>query len=46
MGTNEKFSSMFNERQTEITGGNINGEDLFFSGSSHPNSRKKNGLGL
>ncbi len=41
MGTNEKFSSMFNERQTEITGGNINGEDLFFSGSSHPNSRKK-----
>uniref|UniRef100_A0A673GU02 Perforin 1.2 n=1 Tax=Sinocyclocheilus rhinocerous TaxID=307959 RepID=A0A673GU02_9TELE len=40
MGTNEKFSSMFNERQTEIIGGNINGEDLFFSGSSHPNSLK------
>ncbi|XP_036421824.1 perforin-1-like isoform X2 [Colossoma macropomum] len=33
---NEKFSSMFNERQTEITGGNINGEDLLFSRASHP----------
>ncbi|KAL6457617.1 hypothetical protein MHYP_G00345800 [Metynnis hypsauchen] len=32
---NEKFSSMFNERQTEITGGNINGEDLLFSRASH-----------
>uniref|UniRef100_A0A671P1B7 Perforin-1-like n=1 Tax=Sinocyclocheilus anshuiensis TaxID=1608454 RepID=A0A671P1B7_9TELE len=40
MGTNEMFSSMFNERQTEIIGGNINGEDLLFSGSSHPNSLK------
>ncbi|KAK2887233.1 hypothetical protein Q8A67_015461 [Cirrhinus molitorella] len=38
MGTNDKFSSMFNERQTEIIGGNINGEDLLFSGSSHQNS--------
>ncbi|RXN31208.1 perforin-1-like protein [Labeo rohita] len=41
MGTDEKFSSMFNERQMEITGGNINGEDLLFSGSSHPDSFKK-----
>ncbi|XP_052389541.1 perforin-1 [Carassius gibelio] len=41
MHTNEKFSSMFSERQTEIIGGNINGEDLLFSGSSHPNSIKK-----
>uniref|UniRef100_A0A8C1D2Y2 Perforin-1-like n=1 Tax=Cyprinus carpio carpio TaxID=630221 RepID=A0A8C1D2Y2_CYPCA len=41
MGTNENFSSMFNERQTEIIGGNINGEDLLFSGSSHPGSLKK-----
>ncbi|XDV34513.1 hypothetical protein PO909_004667 [Leuciscus waleckii] len=40
MGTNQKFSSMFNERQTEIIGGNINGEHLLFSGSSHPNSLK------
>ncbi|KAK7138994.1 hypothetical protein R3I93_016192 [Phoxinus phoxinus] len=40
MGTNQKFSTMFNERQTEIIGGNINGEDLLFSGSSHTNSRK------
>ncbi|XP_073678566.1 perforin-1-like [Garra rufa] len=38
---NQKFSSMFNERQTEIIGGNINGEDLLFSRSSHPNSLKK-----
>ncbi|XP_073678559.1 perforin-1-like [Garra rufa] len=41
MGTNEKFSSIFSERQTEIIGGNINGEDLLFSGSSHPDSFKK-----
>ncbi|XP_059366300.1 perforin-1-like [Carassius carassius] len=41
MGTNENFSSMFSERQTEIIGGNINGEDLLFSGSSHPDSLKK-----
>ncbi len=41
MGTSEKFSSMLNERQREIIGGNINGEDLLFSGSSHPNSLKK-----
>ncbi|XDV34517.1 hypothetical protein PO909_004671 [Leuciscus waleckii] len=40
MGTNQKFSTMFNERQTEIIGGNINGEDLLFAGSSHPNSLK------
>ncbi|XP_017543430.1 perforin-1-like [Pygocentrus nattereri] len=38
MSTDEKFSSMFNERQTEIVGGNINGEDLLFSRNSHPNS--------
>ncbi|XP_066524987.1 perforin-1-like [Hoplias malabaricus] len=35
MKTNEKFSSMFSERQTEIIGGNINGEDLLFSSTSH-----------
>ncbi|XP_050959288.1 perforin-1-like [Labeo rohita] len=40
MRKNEKFSSMFNERQTEIIGGNINGEDLLFSRSSHPSSLK------
>ncbi|XP_039536553.1 perforin-1-like [Pimephales promelas] len=38
MGTNEKFSAMFSERQTEIIGGNINVEDLLFSGTS--SSRK------
>ncbi|XP_037391273.1 perforin-1-like [Pygocentrus nattereri] len=41
MSTDEKFSSMFNERQTEIVGGNINGEDLLFSRNSHPNSLKQ-----
>lgn len=40
MGTDQQFSNMFNERQTEIIGGNINGEDLLFSGSAHPNSLK------
>uniref|UniRef100_A0A673KI54 Uncharacterized protein n=1 Tax=Sinocyclocheilus rhinocerous TaxID=307959 RepID=A0A673KI54_9TELE len=39
------YSSMFNEHQTDIIKGNINGEDLLFSGSSHPNSLK-NGLSL
>ncbi|XP_036421370.1 perforin-1-like [Colossoma macropomum] len=41
MNTDEKFSSMFNDRQTEIVGGNINGEDLLFSRTSHPNSLKQ-----
>ncbi|XP_073714262.1 perforin-1-like [Misgurnus anguillicaudatus] len=40
MGTGQKFSNIFSERQTEIIGGNINEEDLLFSGSSHPNSLK------
>ncbi|XP_015462718.3 perforin-1-like [Astyanax mexicanus] len=40
MSTNRKFSSMFNERQTEIIGGNINGEDILFSPNSHPYARK------
>ncbi|XP_066531756.1 perforin-1-like [Hoplias malabaricus] len=35
MKTNEKYSSMFSERQTEIVGGSINGEDLLFSSTSH-----------
>ncbi|KAL6457554.1 hypothetical protein MHYP_G00345170 [Metynnis hypsauchen] len=41
MSTDEKFSSMFSDRQTEIIGGNINGEDLLFSRNSHPNSLKQ-----
>uniref|UniRef100_A0A8C1SXE6 Perforin-1-like n=1 Tax=Cyprinus carpio TaxID=7962 RepID=A0A8C1SXE6_CYPCA len=41
MHTNEKFSSMFSDRKMEIIGGEKNGEDLLFSGSSHPNSLKK-----
>ncbi|XP_072531736.1 perforin-1-like [Salminus brasiliensis] len=38
MKTSAKFSSMFKERQTEIIGGNINGEDILFSSTSHPNA--------
>uniref|UniRef100_A0A3B1J7F7 Perforin 1.2 n=1 Tax=Astyanax mexicanus TaxID=7994 RepID=A0A3B1J7F7_ASTMX len=38
LNTNDKFSSMFNERQTGIIGGNINGEDILFSPTSHPNA--------
>ncbi len=30
MRTNEKFSSMFNDRKMEIIGGDKNGEDLLF----------------
>ncbi|KAI2652609.1 Perforin-1 [Labeo rohita] len=41
MHTNRKFSSMFNDRKMEIIGGNINGEDLLFSHSSHTNAFKK-----
>ncbi|XP_036421507.1 perforin-1-like [Colossoma macropomum] len=41
MNTDEKFSSMFNDRQTEIIGGNINGEDLLFSRTSHHNALKQ-----
>ncbi|XP_056335096.1 perforin-1-like [Danio aesculapii] len=40
LGKNLKMSSQFSERQTDIIGGNINGEDLLFSGSSHPNALK------
>ncbi|XP_058609622.1 perforin-1-like [Onychostoma macrolepis] len=39
MHTDEKFSSMFNDRKMEIIGGDKNGEDQLFS--SHPNSLKK-----
>uniref|UniRef100_A0AAY5ETW3 Perforin 1.2 n=1 Tax=Electrophorus electricus TaxID=8005 RepID=A0AAY5ETW3_ELEEL len=35
----ETFSSMFDDRQTEVTGGNINDEDLLFSTTSQ-NARK------
>ncbi len=41
MHSNEKFSSMFNDREMEIIGGDKNGEELLFSGSSHPNSLRK-----
>nr|QBY35779.1 perforin 1 [Lutjanus peru] len=30
------FSSMFNERNTEVIGGNINGADILFEGQSNP----------
>uniref|UniRef100_A0A8B9K5M3 Perforin-1-like n=1 Tax=Astyanax mexicanus TaxID=7994 RepID=A0A8B9K5M3_ASTMX len=38
LNTNDKFSSMFNERQTEIIGGIVNGEDILFSSESHSNA--------
>ncbi|KAI4899356.1 hypothetical protein NFI96_030478 [Prochilodus magdalenae] len=41
MNTNEKFSSMFKDRQMEIVGGNINGEDLLFSRTSHADALKQ-----
>ncbi|XP_073678474.1 perforin-1-like [Garra rufa] len=41
MHTNQKFSSMFNDREMEIIGGDKLGEDLLFSGSSHPNALKQ-----
>ncbi|KAL7829242.1 hypothetical protein AOLI_G00301270 [Acnodon oligacanthus] len=41
MSTDEKFSSVFNDRQIEINGGNINGEDLLFSRASHSNALKQ-----
>ncbi|KAI4892231.1 hypothetical protein NFI96_028210, partial [Prochilodus magdalenae] len=41
MNTDEKFSSMFNDRQTEIVGGTVNSEDLLFSRTSHPNALKQ-----
>ncbi|XP_030645189.1 perforin-1-like [Chanos chanos] len=40
MGTQQSFSNMFNDRETEIIGGNINGEDLMFSIKSHPSTLK------
>ncbi|XP_036421372.1 perforin-1-like [Colossoma macropomum] len=43
MNTDEKFSSMFNERESEIIGGNLinNDEDLLFSRTSHHNALKQ-----
>ena len=38
MSTEENFSSMFNERESEIRGGKISGEDLLFSSNSQPDS--------
>ncbi|XP_041790089.1 perforin-1-like [Chelmon rostratus] len=32
----QNFSSMFNERYTEVIGGNINGADVLFEGQSNP----------
>ncbi|XP_030645196.1 perforin-1-like [Chanos chanos] len=36
MGTQQSFSSMFNDHETEIIGGNINGGALIFSIKSQP----------
>ncbi|XP_076850104.1 perforin-1-like isoform X1 [Brachyhypopomus gauderio] len=39
MGIEESFSSMFDDRQTEVIGGNINDDDLLFSSTSQGNAR-------
>ncbi|CAK6969831.1 perforin-1-like [Scomber scombrus] len=36
LGSDESFSSSFNERTTEVIGGNINGADVLFQGQSNP----------
>uniref|UniRef100_A0A8P4KSX4 Perforin-1 n=1 Tax=Dicentrarchus labrax TaxID=13489 RepID=A0A8P4KSX4_DICLA len=36
LGSNQSFSSTFNERSTEVIGGNINGADILFKGQSDP----------
>ncbi|XP_076585157.1 perforin-1-like isoform X2 [Chaetodon auriga] len=36
LNSNQSFSSMFNERSTEVIGGNINGADVLFQGQSNP----------
>ncbi|XP_051241424.1 perforin-1-like [Dicentrarchus labrax] len=36
LGSNQSFSSAFNERSTEVIGGNINNADILFEGQSDP----------
>ncbi len=36
LGYGQSFSSAFNERRTEVTGGNIDGVDILFQGQSNP----------
>ncbi|XP_031140529.1 perforin-1-like [Sander lucioperca] len=36
LGSGQSFSSTFNERTTEVIGGNINGADILFEGHSNP----------
>uniref|UniRef100_A0A4W6DDW6 Perforin 1.2 n=1 Tax=Lates calcarifer TaxID=8187 RepID=A0A4W6DDW6_LATCA len=36
LGSSQSFSSTFNERSTEVTGGNIDGADILFQGQSNP----------
>ncbi|XP_050926823.1 perforin-1-like [Lates calcarifer] len=36
LGSSQSFSSTFNERSTEVTGGNIDGADTLFQGQSNP----------
>ncbi|XP_038570322.1 perforin-1-like [Micropterus salmoides] len=36
LDSNQSFSSSFNERITEVTGGNIDGADILFQGQSNP----------
>nr|XP_015191992.1 PREDICTED: perforin-1-like [Lepisosteus oculatus] len=41
MNLAQSFGSMFSDRQTEITGGQIDSADLFFSGASDPSAYKQ-----
>ncbi|XP_029591238.1 perforin-1 isoform X1 [Salmo trutta] len=41
LGTNQSFSSMFSDRQSEIKGGIVNGGDLLFSGALDANTYKE-----
>uniref|UniRef100_A0A3P8T749 Perforin 1.7 n=1 Tax=Amphiprion percula TaxID=161767 RepID=A0A3P8T749_AMPPE len=36
LGSGHSFSSVFNERETEVSGGNIDGVDVLFQGQSNP----------
>ncbi|KAM9363218.1 perforin-1-like [Symphorus nematophorus] len=41
LGHGQSFSTAFNERDTEVIGGNINGADILFEGQSDPSVYKR-----
>lgn len=38
LGSNQSFSSTYNERNTEVIGGHIDGTDILFEGQSNPSA--------